>query len=205
MNRILKAMAAIVLLVVGFSSFTWVDVGNLKEKPTAGTLNGHEWVDLGLPSGLLWATCNIGAVDCHQAGNYFVWGEVETNATVNWGTGWRTPTVADFDELLHVCKWDWREEIIHQPTGLPLIKNGGYQETGPNGNSIFLSPTGFKCPGIHDSHIGNYWAGTLKPNELYCGSLCCGLTFWRGGDPYIYYFYSRMYGLPIRPVCSAKR
>lgn len=29
--------------------------------PGYGTLNGHEWVDLGLPSGLKWATCNIGA------------------------------------------------------------------------------------------------------------------------------------------------
>ena len=86
MNRILKAMAAIVLLVVGFSSFTWVDVGNLKEKPTAGTLNGHEWLDLGLPGGLLWATCNIGAVDCHQAGNYFAWGEVETKEEYLWET-----------------------------------------------------------------------------------------------------------------------
>ncbi|MBR6456868.1 MAG: hypothetical protein IKS72_08115 [Prevotella sp.] len=25
------------------------------------SVNGHEYVDLGLPSGLLWATCNVGA------------------------------------------------------------------------------------------------------------------------------------------------
>lgn len=253
MKRALMAIVAIMLLTVVFTSFTREDVDNLKEKPTKGILNGHEWVDLGLPSGLLWATCNIGASDPHQAGNYFAWGEVETKekylwetykwaykwgkdsekltkycldsrdgykgfvdsltmlepcddaATVNWGSGWRTPTIEDFEELLHVCKWDWKEEIIHQSIGLPLIKNWGYRVTGPNGSSIFLSPTGFKCPGIHDSHIGNYWASTLKPNELYHGAMYCGLTFWRGGDPYIYYFYSPMYGLPIRPVCSAKR
>ena len=37
--------------------------------------NGHEFVDLGLPSGLLWATCNVGATSPEQAGLYFAWGE----------------------------------------------------------------------------------------------------------------------------------
>ena len=37
--------------------------------------NGHEFVDLGLPSGLLWATCNVGASSPEQAGLYFAWGE----------------------------------------------------------------------------------------------------------------------------------
>ena len=39
------------------------------------THNGHEFVDLGLPSGLLWATCNVGATSPEQAGLYFAWGE----------------------------------------------------------------------------------------------------------------------------------
>ena len=37
--------------------------------------NGHEYVDLGLPSGLKWATCNVGASSPEQAGLYFAWGE----------------------------------------------------------------------------------------------------------------------------------
>ena len=41
------------------------------------TVNGHEFVDLGLPSGLLWATCNVGATSPEQAGLYFAWGETE--------------------------------------------------------------------------------------------------------------------------------
>ena len=32
-------------------------------KKTKGTLNGHEWIDLGLHNGTKWATCNIGADD----------------------------------------------------------------------------------------------------------------------------------------------
>ena len=39
------------------------------------THNGHEFVDLGLPSGTLWATCNVGATSPEQAGLYFAFGE----------------------------------------------------------------------------------------------------------------------------------
>lgn len=35
------------------------------------------YVDLGLPSGLLWATCNVGATSPEQAGLYFAWGETQ--------------------------------------------------------------------------------------------------------------------------------
>ena len=38
----------------------------------------HEWVDLGLPSGTLWATCNIGSDNPEEYGDYFSWGETET-------------------------------------------------------------------------------------------------------------------------------
>ena len=37
--------------------------------------NGHEYVDLGLPSGLKWATCNVGASKPEEYGDYFAWGE----------------------------------------------------------------------------------------------------------------------------------
>ena len=39
------------------------------------THNGHEYVDLGLPSGLKWATCNVGATSPEEYGLYFAWGE----------------------------------------------------------------------------------------------------------------------------------
>lgn len=41
------------------------------------TTNGHEWVDLGLPSGTLWATCNVGANAPESYGDYFAWGEIK--------------------------------------------------------------------------------------------------------------------------------
>ena len=36
--------------------------------------DAHLWVDLGLPSGTLWATCNIGANSPEEFGDYFAWG-----------------------------------------------------------------------------------------------------------------------------------
>lgn len=46
----------------------------------------HEWVDLGLPSGTLWATCNIGASSPEERGDYFAWGETEPKSGFNWTT-----------------------------------------------------------------------------------------------------------------------
>ena len=41
----------------------------------SGTINGRDYIDLGLPSGTLWATCNIGASNPEDYGDYFAWGE----------------------------------------------------------------------------------------------------------------------------------
>lgn len=45
-----------------------------------GVENGHEWVDLGLPSGTKWATCNLGANKPENRGNYYAWGETKTKS-----------------------------------------------------------------------------------------------------------------------------
>lgn len=46
-----------------------------------GPANGHEYVDLGLPSGLKWATCNVGASSPEEYGLYFAWGETDGYTT----------------------------------------------------------------------------------------------------------------------------
>ena len=47
---------------------------NYPPKPKA---NGHDFVDLGLPSGTLWATMNVGASKASDAGLYFQWGDTQ--------------------------------------------------------------------------------------------------------------------------------
>ena len=54
--------------------------------PTVGMANGHAWVDLGLPSGTKWATCNIGATNPEDYGDYFAWGETTPKDTYSWAT-----------------------------------------------------------------------------------------------------------------------
>lgn len=46
----------------------------------------HEYVDLGLPSGTLWATCNVGATKPEGYGDYFAWGETEPKYVYDWKT-----------------------------------------------------------------------------------------------------------------------
>lgn len=66
---------------------------------TTGSISGvtqeHEYVDLGLPSGTLWATCNVGANSPEECGDYFAWGETEPKESYDldnykWCNGSRT-------------------------------------------------------------------------------------------------------------------
>lgn len=58
--------------------------GDLTPDPPAS--GSHEYVDLGLPSGTLWATCNVGAASPEESGDYFAWGETQTKADFSWST-----------------------------------------------------------------------------------------------------------------------
>ena len=57
-----------------------------QEQMVSGTENGHDYVDLGLPSGLKWATCNIGATTPEGYGNYYAWGETAPKSNYTWET-----------------------------------------------------------------------------------------------------------------------
>ena len=65
------------------------------------------WVDLGLPSGTLWATCNLGADTPEDYGDYFAWGETNTKDLYDWST-YRYCT-AEGDNLLTLTKYNTSE------------------------------------------------------------------------------------------------
>ena len=50
------------------------------------TPDGVLAVDLGLPSGIKWASCNVGATTPEGYGNYYAWGEVTTKEDYSWST-----------------------------------------------------------------------------------------------------------------------
>ena len=58
--------------------------GVIKSFTTAAHIfnsNGHEYVDLGLPSGTMWATMNVGASRPEDYGDYYAWGETTTKTS----------------------------------------------------------------------------------------------------------------------------
>ena len=72
--------------------------------------NGHAFVDLGLPSGTLWAKCNIGAATELIYGDYFMWGSTTPNndTTCNWANAPFNGGAEKFDEKYfndHKSEW----------------------------------------------------------------------------------------------------
>ncbi len=68
-------------------------------------VEAHEWVDLGLPSGTLWATHNIGARKPEETGYYFAWGETEPKEDYDWTTYRHCTGTWHPDESHRACIW----------------------------------------------------------------------------------------------------
>ena len=187
----------------------------------------YEYVDMGFPSGVKWATCNVGATLPTECGEYYAWGEIETKeeytwqngncltygkdlgdisgnpeydvVAAKWGDGWRTPRLQDMYELVTQCDWIW-------------AGNGFNVVSKINGNHIFLPAAGFmNTPaataagkeGVLDQGTwGYYWTTTPYSEELEGGNntnkRACFLTFSSGG--YMTDQGLRAWGYTIRPV-----
>lgn len=74
MKKTLKSLSVIILMVFMIGA-----TGCMKDKTPdySGSLDGHDYIDLGLPSGTLWASCNIGAATPESCGWWFSWGETQ--------------------------------------------------------------------------------------------------------------------------------
>ncbi len=179
--------------------------------PTTGTINGHEYVDLGLS--VKWATCNVGASSPSDYGDYYAWGETSTKqeyteancktycknmddiagnpqydvASANWGDTWRLPTAEEIDELVAKCTSTWTKQGGHK----------GYKLTGPNGNSIFVPAAGWRRGKsiYYAGKSGYYWGAT--PDETDTNNARV-LSFY-GGDFYRH-LRGRYDGRSVRPV-----
>ena len=95
-------MKKLIYLLMSLSLVAFVSCSDDKENEQSGSGNvpensssvlsssgkerGHSYVDLGLPSGTLWATCNVGAATPQDYGNYYAWGETTTKEVYNWET-----------------------------------------------------------------------------------------------------------------------
>ena len=68
---------------------------------TQGVTGGHAWVDLGLPSGTLWATMNVGATKPEEYGNYYAWGETTVFGKTDYS--WATYKWCEDNKLTKYC------------------------------------------------------------------------------------------------------
>ena len=145
-------------------------------------------IDLGLPSGTLWANMNIGATTPEEYGNYYAWGETKPKETYNWSTyqhGNSSSTLTKYnstdgktilepeDDAATVnLGGTWRmptieeiQELIDNCTWTWKALNNinGYEVRSTNGNSIFLPAAGYYDEGALSSVgiIGLYWSSTL--------------------------------------------
>lgn len=92
------------------------DVKFTKQGSSGGSSTEHEYVDLGLPSGTLWATCNIGANSPEEYGDYFAWGETEPKDYYDWNTyKYANGTDAEYGKLTKYCPYN--EDHIYGDNG----------------------------------------------------------------------------------------
>lgn len=85
MKKYLKYLSAVAFLALSLLFVTGCEDEWVVAPPEDNEPSG-DWVDLGLPSGLLWATCNVGATAPEQYGDYFAWGETQPKTVYNWST-----------------------------------------------------------------------------------------------------------------------
>ncbi len=74
------------LMSLSFVAFVSCEDDKGAVKHESGIESNHEYVDFGLPSGTLWATCNVGASAPQDYGDYYAFGEVTTKETYDWST-----------------------------------------------------------------------------------------------------------------------
>lgn len=188
-----------------------------------GTANGHEWVDLGLPSGTKWASCNVGASKPEDYGDYYAWGETTTKSLYHWDSykyGSSSSNVVDIGSDIAGTKYDvasvkwgenWRipslsqiEELLDNTTSVWTTQNGvnGRKFTGSNGFTIFLPAAGCRYDGSNNEPYywdvgdrGEYWSSTMVEYTPY--------ESWKllfTSTVAFSYWEDRMEGRPVRPV-----
>ena len=75
-------------------------VAGLQTTKSQNTINGHEYVDLRLPSGTLWATMNVGASSPTEEGTMY---DNTSISSFGWNGSWTLPTEEQWNELVSNC------------------------------------------------------------------------------------------------------
>ena len=187
-------------------------VYNVKNR---GSIETPQAIDLGLPSGIKWASFNLGASKPEEYGDYYSWGETESYdnlysselsntlgdvlnsahdaASVSLGGTWRIPTQEEWTELSENCNFEWTS--VEGIYGYKISgKNNGFESA-----SIFLPAAGFMSYGnfyqistiYTESNYGDYVCSSKLKPEFHFTVNSRSLDAWNFFD-----------GRTIRPVCD---
>lgn len=187
-------------------------------------IDGHEYVDLGLTSGTLWATMNVEASKPEGYGGYFAWGETRSKSNFTrtsyfdtsyqkyrhgvrdvlekeddaayrlWGKHWRIPSITQWYELKRECNWSWES----------LNGINGYKVWNKTRKKyIFLPAAGFYMGSElrKKGEMGSYWSRNLSNEDEMQYALEASFVnneLYIGGDFY------RYYGQSIRAVVESE-
>lgn len=190
-----------------------------------GDLNGHVWVDLGLPSGALWATCNVGATTPADYGDLFAWAETTTKEEYYFGSykycdSYSSMTKYNESDLIEILQpvddaatanwgYGWRTPQVEEMRELAdncthewTTQNGvnGVLFKAKNGNQIFLPAAGNICDSNEldgAGNIGFYWSSSLGPEYPdYAWYL-----YFSSDEFEMAHLYGRCCGFSVRPIC----
>ena len=202
---------------------------------SSGSHNGHEYIDLGLPSGILWATSNVGG--------QFAWGETSIKNNYSWATykycegdGWTLTkycynsqngyhgfvdnlTVLLPEDDAATVNWggnwriptyeEWEELQMNTTQAFSYLEDEGwgFRFTSSNGNTLFLPADGYFIGSSHyySGGIGNYWSSSLDPNYTEHAWSFCFNVNNDDIDDTNASWTGRYPGFSVRAVCSGHR
>lgn len=179
---------------IGYTDITIRDAKGVRDykvkvKVTGTAPETVELVDLGLPSGLKWASHNVGASVPEGYGAYYAWGEIAEKDTYDWASyshcDGTMSTVKNIGENISGTQYDaalmnwggsWRmptreevQELLDNCTWRWTTVNDitGQEATGPNGETLFFPTAGYKAGSRTYSYgsFGNYWTASHMGNS----------------------------------------
>lgn len=190
------------------------DLYILDKEAQAAIGYSQEFVDLGLPSGTLWAKCNVGATEETGYGKYYMYGKgareydssdspyegtenpldpTKDTATQVYGLPWHMPTKAQFDELVANTNYTWETNF-----GGSGINGGKFTSKTDNTKYVFFPAAG-GWDGDSQSDVGSgglYWSSTPYGfNDSY-------FVYFNSSNLYPANYSSRLHGFTVRPVCD---
>lgn len=158
--------------------------------PSGEGVTSGDAIDLGLPSGVLWASCNVGATKPEESGGYYAWGEVETKSHYDWFTYayyditddncnsiGKEISGTEYDVARAKLGENWRMptrdeqiELVDNCSCTPTTLNGvvGVKlVSNINGNSIFLPASGYSFGEkvYRAGNYGYYWASSSNDSQ----------------------------------------